>query len=422
MQTQTTNLSRILLVGTLPYNPNESSRALDTYFHNFPKENLRMIFSNDCLPPKGHCSSLFQITDYDVFQKFLKKVDEPGRIIEYDQLTDFAQKPKDEHLKKYKKKNAFRYYARKRLWSKNRWLSSKLIRWVEEFNPQAIYICFSDDYFILDIAYYFATKYNIPVITQIGDDYYFKKNHNPFLKPYLRKYKRLFDKIMSLDGFGVYISDKLADKYNNHFSIQGYPFYLSSNIKSKESSFKNEFNYFGKINLGRYKSLGILGDALNKIDSNYKINVYTGTISNNIRKYLNNHYCEYKGFIQYNELETIMNSGGFNIIASGFSKKDIEESRYSLSTKVSDSLASNGPIIAIGPNGDGAIDFLSDKECAIILKTKKINIISLKDMINDKKYLSTIVNNSKVMSNTLFNTEKNRKLFEDCCVRISSQK
>lgn len=413
-----TNLPRILIVGTTPYNPNESSRALDTYFHNYPANKLRMIFSNENLPPEGHCSSFFQITDYDVFHKFLNKEDEPGRILTSGQLSNFSLPPQKNSLNRFKKKNAFRYYARKSLWNKKRWLSSKLEAWVEEFSPEAVYICFSDDYFILDIAYYFANKFNIPVIAQIGDDYYFKKNRNLLMKPYLKRYRRLFDKIMSLEGFGVYISDKLADKYNHHFKLQGYPFYLSSKIKSEKSAIGFEFNYFGKVNLGRSKSLGILADALHKINPSYKIDVYTSNISSHTKKYLEKHNCVCKGFLQYEKLLPLMNSGSFNIVASGFQKKYVEEARYSLSTKISDLLASSGPIIAIGPEGDGAIDFLDNKNCSIMLKSKRIDANVLKTFLNDIKYLSNLVDNANGLSKNLFDAEKNRKLFESCCVRI----
>ena len=414
-----TDFPRILIVGTTPYSPDESSRALDTYFHNWPKEKLNMIFSNSNKPMKGHCGSLYQITDYDLFHSFGKRNKKVGRVFNYNDLPDRAEATSSSNkLTKFKKKNAFRYYARKTLWKKRRWLTERLIQWVDDFNPQAIYICFSDDYFILDVAYYFARKYNIPVICQIGDDYYFKKNKNLFFIPYLRKYKALFKRIMSLDGFGVYISDKLADKYNSVFKLKGHPFYLSSQISSENKGIRYEFNYFGKTEPGRHHSLAILGDALNLIDPNFKINVYCKGLNNKTVRFLTKHHCEYKNSVSYNEVASIMNSGSFNIIASGFSKKDVEITRYSLSTKVSDSLASSGPIIAVGPEGDGAIDFLNSKECSIMVIDKNVNIDELRKKLLDQDYLSKIIRNAHKISSSLFETEINRAKFEECCRQV----
>ena len=415
MKTQMTNYPRVLIVGTTPYNPSESSRALDTYFHNWPKENLRMIFSNANTPVKGHCGSLFQLTDHELLKNFFNKNRIKGKIYNYEDLSDISIT--DNSLSKFKSKNSLRYYLRKILWSNNRWKCEPLLKWVDEFKPEIIYICFSDDYFILDIAKYFAKKYNAPIIAQIGDDYYFKK-HNVFLNPYFKSYKRLFDELMNTNGFGVYISDKLADKYNSYFKLQGFPFYLSSAIKNENKPIIKEFNYIGKLEPNRHLSLGLLANALNKIDDRYHINVYSSTPNKNILNYFKKHHIEYKGFVQYDKAIEIINSGAFNIIASSFNKKDIEITRYSLSTKVSDSLASCGPIIAIGPEGDGAIDFLKEKECAIVLNNEVIDINQLKIHINNDAYLEKIINKSKTVYNELFDTCKNRSTFEKQCSKI----
>lgn len=36
--------NRVIIVGTIPYNKNTSSRAFDAYFHNWEKKNMRQIF------------------------------------------------------------------------------------------------------------------------------------------------------------------------------------------------------------------------------------------------------------------------------------------------------------------------------------------------------------------------------------------
>lgn len=412
-----TDLPRLLMVGTVPYDPNESSRALDTYFHDWPKDKLRMIFSNANIPMKWNYESLYQITDYDVLSVLRKKAKVAGRILNYCDLKEESIKDTSNKLSKFKKKNFFRYYARYFLWRRKRWLSQEMLNWVDEYKPEAIYICFSDDYFILDIACYFSDKYNIPVIAQIGDDYYFKKNKNPLLVPYLHKYKKIFDKIMNKKGFGVYISDKLADKYNCYFKLKGYPFYLFSGVVSGESKIKHEFNYIGKVELGRYRSLGLLADSLNEING-YKVNVYSQKPSNKILEYFKKHNCDYKGEIPYAKAKSIMNSGSFNIVASGFKRKDIEQSRYSLSTKVSDSLASSGPIIVVGPEGDGAVDFFKNKDCSICLTSKKINISQLKKILNNDEKLYKYIKNAHLVSKDLFDPFKNRESFIKHCLEL----
>ena len=415
------NLPRILIVGTLPYHPNESSRALDTYFHNWDKNSLRMIYSNPNLPYNDLCGSYFRITDLELLRNFFNRKNKVGSVINSVTENKDNRTKQSHSLDKFKKKNTMRFYARKWLWNKKRWLTDELIDWVDEFKPQAIYVCFSDDYFILDISYYFATKYNIPIIAQIGDDYYFKKS-NLLLKPYLKKYKKLFCKIMSTDGFGVYISDKLTKKYNSYFDKKGFPIYLASEINSKELDLRYEFNYFGKINLGRLKSLMLLGDALYKIDKSFCISVYTQSATKSEIRALKKHNCKFCGSVLYDDVLEKMNSGSFNIVASGFSKKNVEETKYSLSTKIADSLVSCGPIIAIGPQDDGAIDYLSENSCAIILNKPKIDTEYLSSLLSDETYLKKLSNVATSVYNSNHMLKDNRTKFELECIKICEAK
>ena len=79
---QNNKFPKILIVGTTPYSKNESSRALDTYFANWPKSSLRMVFSSIALPTESICESLYQITDIDVFKNFFRTSKSVGRVVD----------------------------------------------------------------------------------------------------------------------------------------------------------------------------------------------------------------------------------------------------------------------------------------------------------------------------------------------------
>ena len=77
---------RVLIVGTVPYNTKSTSRAFDAYFHYWEKENIAQIFSNTKKPCKGHCETLFQITDHRVLQRWMGKKVDTGVSYHYDDL------------------------------------------------------------------------------------------------------------------------------------------------------------------------------------------------------------------------------------------------------------------------------------------------------------------------------------------------
>ena len=413
-------LPRVLIISTSTYRPDNQTRAADTYFHNWPKNNLIHLYSNSSEPTKGHSFSFFQITDYDMVNKILKRKKKVGKIYYDEQINSYQNSPilKEKNkgvLSIFKKRSWLRYYLRKLLWSKKRWLTPELEKWVSDFSPELIYCGASDDYFIMDISLFLSKKYNVPLIVTIGDDYYFEKT-GFLLKPYKRKYKKIFNEIMETDGFAVYISDKIANKYNSTFKKQGFPIYLNSDINpAPYEKIVFEFNYFGNVELGRHKALAYLGDLLKTINCDYKINVYCPKVSNKIIRFLLKHNCFVHGLLSYEQVKDKMNSGAFNIVASGFKKQNIEKTRYSLSTKISDCLASSGPIIAIGPNDDGAIDYLSHRKCAIIVNKQSSELSSLKVKLHDFKYLKQLSDKAKEVYKNEHDIEKNRTMFEEAC-------
>ena len=409
---------KVLIVCTTPFSPNNQARAMDTYFHNWPKERLAQIFSNSQVPQKGICESLYRITDSELLYNLCHKNKKNGTIFRYADLPDDSIDTHD-RLNRFKKKTWLRFYLRKLLWGRKRWLFNKMEKWVQEFSPDIIFCGLSDDFFILDITYYFAKKYNIPIVVSIGDDYYFAKRSNLLLKPYFSSYKKMFNMIMNTPGFAIYISDKIASKYNGFFEKQGFPVYLSSDITRTDGlRIKYEFNYYGNLELGRSYSLARLGDILFSIDNTFCVNVYSNDISKKNRLLLTKHHCFVNQGINYDLVKKKMNNGSFNVIASGFRKKDINLARYSLSTKVSDCLASSGPIIAIGPTGDGAIDYLSQRDCAVIINSKKADSDIIKRQILDLDFLKHIVSNAATVYKLEHNIEKNRLKFEQNCFKI----
>jgi len=268
--------NRIIIVGTIPYNKNTSSRAFDAYFHNWEKDNLRQIFSNTKTPVKGHCGTLYQITDARLLKRWIHRLDEVG-VIFYEQ--DLPDDWKDNDLevgnatfsKLYKigsKDSPLKYILRGILWKKKYWNTKQLNDWLDEFQPECVFLAFSDDYFIPRIALYISSKYNIPIMSCIGDDYYFnhRKSLSPFYHIYRKTYKRLIDKVFQRPGSAIYIGNKIRDKYNSEFGLNGITVYLTSDIKRHEFRPINKTNpsfiYCGNVRLGRNYSLADIGMSL----------------------------------------------------------------------------------------------------------------------------------------------------------------
>ena len=140
--------NRVIIVGTIPYNKNTSSRAFDAYFHNWEKKNMRQIFSNTKTPVKGHCGSLYQITDARLLKRWLHRIDEVGVIFEDKDLPDDWDNNDLEvgngavnALYKFGSKDSpLKYMLRGILWKNKYWNTEKLNTWLDEFRPECVFL------------------------------------------------------------------------------------------------------------------------------------------------------------------------------------------------------------------------------------------------------------------------------------------
>lgn len=388
---------RVLIVGTVPYNKKSPSRAFDAYFHNWEKENLAQIFSNTKIPCKGHCAQLYQITDQRVLRCFIGKREETGKIFYYDDLpeewSDNYLEVGDKAAKAYRlgaKHSSLTHLLRGLLWQKRFWCTEQLDQWLDDFRPECVFLAFSDDYFILKIALYVAGRFGIPIVSCIGDDYYFNKHFsvNPFYLVYKNTYRALVRKVLSYPGSAIYISDKIRDKYNKEFGLSGDTVYLSSEIRRRPFLPLNTdhplITYFGNIRMGRNRSLCNIADSLTQIDPSWRIEVYSNEGDPKYYQMLEkNPGVIYGGSVPYSEVKEKMTRSDITVIVEGFAKKDVDLSRYSLSTKAADALASGCAILVYGSAECGIVEYMSGTGAAMVCTERDKLTECIKELIAD---------------------------------------
>lgn len=393
---------RILIVGTVPYNKKMTSRAFDAYFGDMDHACIAQIFSHPSAPCKGHCASLYQITDAMLLRKVMRKSTVVGKIWNYKDLNDVCASPSDKKdnnrlfRKLYQigsRKNAVTCLLRKHLWKKKRWLTEELQTWLDKFLPECVFLSFSDDFFIPEIALYVAEKYDVPIVSSIGDDYYFNDRFscNPFYYIYRSKYKKLIRKVFAHGGSAIYISDKIRDKYNSEFALDGETVYLSSEVEHHAFRPINTTSpsvcYFGNIRQGRNESLSEIATALGSINPDYRLTVCSAQNDKDIVKVLtSNPYVVFLGAISYEEVKERSAQADVLVIVEGFKEKHINMTRYSLSTKAADSIRSGAAIFVYGSPECGVIEYMQGTGCAEVCTDQSQLTESLKHLLFSEDY------------------------------------
>ena len=424
---------KILIVGTVPYNEKSTSRAFDAYFHYWEKENLRQIFSNTKTPCKGHCGKLYQITDRRILKRWFNPDIKTGKEFFYHDLPDsweensleLENKALEKAYKLGSKHTPLTHLLRGILWRKKFWCTEELENWVEKFKPECIFLAFSNDYFIPQIALYFAKKYEIPIVSCIGDDYYFNKHFslNPLYQIYKETYKRLIRKVLDHKGSAIYISNKIRDKYNSEFGLNGETVYLTSTVKRKAFSEINTNNplitYFGNIKMGRNHSLVEIANALVEINPEFRIEVYSNElVENNYKEIQNNPNAVYGGSIPYQQVKEKMEKSDITVIVEGFDEKDIELSRYSLSTKAADALASGCAILVYGSKECGVIEYMQSTNSAAVCTEKKDLKHIVEQLIYDTEMQRKYYDNAVMMTEKNHTLESSTEIFESIVKKV----
>ena len=368
--TNTMKQPKILIVAAQPYNKTNQSRSYDSFFHQFDKNNLVQIFSDSRVPCKGHCSLLYQITDKQLLKARLHGRKKVGRIFKFEDLPNEWNYETSQKGFTPKKKGPVYRFLRKFIWKKKYWDTEELEKFVSDFNPNCIFLAFSKDFFIFDIAVHFADKLNLPIIVSIMDDYYFYDEYKGQLlnKQYRKRFDKVVNNLMSRDVCCVFESEKIRRRYTDHFKVPGDVIYIASNIKPTKSSeidLSKDWYYFGNLEFGRFDSLIDIAQTLQKYNKKIKIHIYSADY-NLVKPEKNLTNLILHGPVPYAQMLDIAQSAGALLIVEGNKKSDVKMVEYSLSTKVGDTLCMGKPVIAFGHKDAGAISFLLENKCCYI--------------------------------------------------------
>lgn len=416
---------KVLIVGTVPYNKATTARAFDAYFHGWERTELAQIFSNPKKPVKGHCQNLLQITDKRMLQRIFHKKIDVTKCFVYDELeTAWTDYDKEVGSGLYRKlyewgarKSPLIYIARGLLWRKKHWCTDKLNNWLDQFRPDCVFLSFSDDFFIPQIALYVAERFDIPIVSSIGDDYYFngKFSLSPLYHIYKSAYRKLIRKVFAHGGSAIYISDKIRDKYNSEFNLDGKTVYLVSDMERREfhpiDRKDPTISYFGNIGLGRNESLNEIGYALGKINKDYRLKIYSAeTDPAVVRVFDRNPNVEFCGGISYAQVLEKTKESDIVVIVEGFKAKDVNATRYSLSTKAADSLACGAQILVYGSPECGVIEYMQKTESASVCTDPERLTECIRELLNNEDKQAHYYRNAVTM------TEKNHTLHSSTSV------
>ena len=264
------------------------------------------------------------------------------------------------------------------------------------------------------IGHYLYNLFNCPKRIYFMDDYFFK--NGVFLSDFIIK-KLIFKSIINSNvcyAISEFLASKYTEKFNKPFIILHRKITLEyessfSNILSKiNKGEKISLIYYGSLHYNRLLSILILSSHFKKFKKiNYEIILYSSDyfVLKNILTYFN---IVHKGFIEYNELDSIVLSHDGLIMPETYFPSIFSSSKYSFSTKISEYLSYQKPIFICGSLNVSAINFLTKYNLGLhirlfnnvsIYNNSFSNLQDLTSFIKCKSAIKSNFNNYKFISN-----------------------
>jgi hypothetical protein len=264
------------------------------------------------------------------------------------------------------------------LWEFAGYRTHELVKFINEFDPQVVFLQASSGVFAFSISKWICKRKNLPLFMQTGDDYVTGKfTLDPFFWIHLFRLKQAFKWACSSSTCIIAIGDKMKREYHSRFG--GNYFIAMNAVESLNLPRYTPFNkiikfiYAGNLGLNRWKVLALIAECLEHLKNEEGINGELSIYSLNdpdekIKTFLNKPPVGYfRGSLNSDELSNVKAMADILVHVEAFDKKNRHLTRLSISTKIPEYLASGRCILAIGPPNVASIEYLAENDLGSIV-------------------------------------------------------
>lgn len=344
-----------------------------------PAEDMAQLYFHAEVPTTAVCKRYLRIRDGDVLRSVLTRRCKTTVFTEADIESERKTPRIDTGVasKAYqfgRRRTPMIYLLRNFVWTLGRWESRELDRWLDDFAPDIIFFASGDYTFAYKIAYRIAKKRNIPILLWCCDDYYISRRfpRSPAGGLYRRRLMKWTKKVAARTEAVIVISDRMSRDYAKLFDcpIRVLRISAKENSLARPMAERSGIFYVGGLGVNRIDPLVALGRQLKEanIPGFERIQVYSNDKNPNTLALLTdeNGIC-FHGGVSAEEVPGILGGAKYLLHVEAFDRSSIERTRYSLSTKIGESLASGACLIAYGPRDISSMAYLEENHAAILL-------------------------------------------------------
>ena len=415
---------RILIVSNNCLSKSDSNgRTLGNFVSAWPKENVAQFCIHDRDKDWDVCSNYYVISDAQAVKAFVlgKKYDGRKTVREKEEAVS-----SNTAMKKGIARTPASMLLRDIAWKSLKWKKEKFDSWVGEFDPEVVLFQAGDLPALYDIAVKTAKDRNIPLVIYNSEEYYFKDYcyfgedaSFKWLYPlFHRKLKKSVRNALQYAAGSIYISDYLKELYDAEFGKNSITVMTSATDESRMGNKKSVSDgqgtivYGGNLGIGRHKALIEIGEALQYIDENLRINVYGKSDDQGVIDELSSSKgVNYVGMVSYQELQKKTKEARLLVHVESTKHYYIRDIKYGFSTTIADSLASGVPFFVYASDELTSVQYFKNNNCAIIATDREQLVRQLKTALFDEDAQKESVYNALKIASQNHSMKKNREKF-----------
>ena len=396
-------LPKVLVVGINAWREDGTAHTLMDIFRCWNPEQLALVYTRADLPNTEVCHRYFQISESQVLKSVLKPWMKVGHEVKNTPSKNSAEISAEHarYASAHKKSSSLLPLLREMVWKLGRWKTPALRKFVEDFNPDIVFVPIYPTVYMGWIQKYIIRLTGKPTVCYLADDNYSYDSCNGILS-YLHRFW-LRQQVGSLARGSkqmFVIVDKEKEDTDSRFGTNSVILTKSLDFtgKSYQPHTPNsplKFVYTGSMIIGRDRTLAMLAETLNKANEETgsikaELYIYSQTEpKEDIFGHINRGASHFCGQISRDEVQEVQREADVVVFAEALSGKESNAAKLSFSTKITDYLSNGKCILAIGKEDIAPIDYFRRNDSALIATSaeeieKRVREIISKTDLTDK--------------------------------------
>ena len=257
---------------------------------------------------------------------------------------------------------------------------------IDEFSPEVIYSLLGSNS-IMHLVTTLADRFSVAIVPHFMDDWPTTLYHSSIFKGFLRRIMdhRLAD-VLQRSSQRLVIGDEMANEFSRRYGGKFEQFMnaveVDDNVKLENQNEHREIIrlvYIGGLHLNRWRSLMEVGFALHDLwNDGIKAEalIYCQPRFNELARKLNNPpVIRFAGNLLPSEVESVLHDADILLHVESFDRTSRTYAKYSISTKIPESMFAARPILAYGPEELASIQYVENVKAGIVVGSPNKEIL-----------------------------------------------